>query len=175
MGIAAHSITRTAQVHKHKQCRTFRQVRLYTQTATSSRLSPTVWPAGRVFAATSSSQIKSFVYCLWLLGNVTMKGEGTKLRSGGEMMGQQGRAVVSRGASPQGSRFESQFGQGLSVWRLHVLPLSAWVFSGYSGFLSQSTDTQIGVNGNSTRPKIIKSIAVTGVHVHAHEGDFLVQ
>ena len=26
----------------------------------------------------------------------------------------------------------------LSVWSLHILPMSAWVFSGCSGFLPQS-------------------------------------
>lgn len=26
-------------------------------------------------------------------------------------------------------------GAGLSVWSWHVLPVAAWVFSGYSGFL----------------------------------------
>ncbi len=32
----------------------------------------------------------------------------------------------------------------LSVWSLHVLPVPAWVFSGYSGFLPQSKAGYIG-------------------------------
>ena len=30
-----------------------------------------------------------------------------------------------------GYRFESQFGGGLSVWSLHVVPVSTGVFSGF--------------------------------------------
>lgn len=70
MGIAAHSITQTAHVHKHKQCLAFRQVRLYTRTCTSPWLSATTWPADRLCALTSPSQNKSDVYCLWLPENV---------------------------------------------------------------------------------------------------------
>ena len=36
-------------------------------------------------------------------------------------------------------------GQGFSVWSLHVLFVSAWVFSWYSGSLPQSKNMQIGV------------------------------
>lgn len=54
MGVSAHLITQTA--HVHKQCHAFRQVRLYTQTSTSPRLSPTIWPTGQVFALTGLSQ-----------------------------------------------------------------------------------------------------------------------
>ena len=40
----------------------------------------------------------------------------------------------------------SWFGQDLSVWSLHVLPVSACVSSRFSGFLPQSKDKlQIGV------------------------------
>ena len=39
-----------------------------------------------------------------------------------------------------GTRFESRFGWGLHVWILHVLPMSVWVCSRYSGFLPQSKD-----------------------------------
>uniref|UniRef100_A0A668VAL6 Adhesion G protein-coupled receptor E8 n=1 Tax=Oreochromis aureus TaxID=47969 RepID=A0A668VAL6_OREAU len=34
-------------------------------------------------------------------------------------------------------------GRGLSVWSLHVLPVFAWVLSGYSGFLSPSKDMHL--------------------------------
>ena len=45
--------------------------------------------------------------------------------------GQHSGAVVSTVASQQeGPGFE-----GLSVWSLHVLPVSAWVLTGFSGFL----------------------------------------
>ncbi|KAF7657693.1 hypothetical protein LDENG_00023450, partial [Lucifuga dentata] len=47
-----------------------------------------------------------------------------------------GGAVVSAVASQQeGPGFNSQPGQGLSVWSLHVLLVSEWVPSGCSGFL----------------------------------------
>jgi len=32
---------------------------------------------------------------------------------------------------------------GLSAWSLHVLPVHAWVFSGYSGFLPQSKNMTV--------------------------------
>ena len=32
---------------------------------------------------------------------------------------------------------------GLSVWSLHVLPVYAWVFSGYSGFLPPSKNMHV--------------------------------
>merc|ERR1712237_17615 len=43
---------------------------------------------------------------------------------------------------------------GFSVWSLHVLHVSAWVLSGFSGFLPQSKDTLIGVRliGDSKLP-----------------------
>jgi len=43
--------------------------------------------------------------------------------------------VVSTVASQlEGPGFESQSFQALSVWSLHVLLVSAWVYSGHSGF-----------------------------------------
>ena len=45
-------------------------------------------------------------------------------------------------AASQGPRFDSRLGS-LSVWCLHVLPVSAWVSSGCSGFLPQSKDMQV--------------------------------
>ncbi len=38
---------------------------------------------------------------------------------------------------------------GLSVWSLHVLPVSAWVLSGCSGFLPPSKDMQARLIGVS--------------------------
>ena len=39
----------------------------------------------------------------------------------------------------------------LSVWSLHVLPVSAWVFTGYSGFLPQSKN-MLRLIGDSKLP-----------------------
>ena len=38
--------------------------------------------------------------------------------------------------------------ESLSVWSLHVLPVSAWVSSGCSGFLPQSKDVQVRLIGH---------------------------
>ena len=46
----------------------------------------------------------------------------------------------------QGPRLLSQLGS-LSVWSLHVLPVSAWVSSGCSGFLPQSIDVRVSLIG----------------------------
>ena len=47
-------------------------------------------------------------------------------------------------------------GQGLSVWSLHVLLVSAWVLFGYSGFLSQSKDMQHNsLIGDSKLPVVV--------------------
>jgi len=49
-----------------------------------------------------------------------------------------GGTVVSTAALQlQGPGFVSRLGS-LSVWSLHILPVSAWVSSGFSGFLPQS-------------------------------------
>src|SRR4029434_1789694 len=61
--------------------------------------------------------------------------------------GQHGGSVVRTFASQQeGPGFESRSFQVLSVWSLHVLPVSAWVYSGYSGFPHHHKDMhcQIG-------------------------------
>lgn len=42
--------------------------------------------------------------------------------------------------------------QCLSVWNLHVLSMSAWVPSGYSGILPQSKDKQVRRIGGSEFP-----------------------
>ena len=58
-------------------------------------------------------------------------------------MGRHGGAVVSTAASQrQGSRIDSRL-ESLSVRNLHVLPVSAWVSSGCSGFFPQSEDVQV--------------------------------
>lgn len=41
---------------------------------------------------------------------------------------------------------------GLSVWSFLVLPVPAWVLSGYCGCLPQSEDMQIRLTGNSKLP-----------------------
>ena len=38
---------------------------------------------------------------------------------------------------------------GLSVWSLHVLPVYAWVLSGYSGFLPPSKNMHVRLIGDS--------------------------
>ena len=43
-------------------------------------------------------------------------------------------------------------GRGLSVWSLHVLPVLAWVSSGYSGFLPQSKNMHVRLIGGSKLP-----------------------
>merc|ERR1712035_272647 len=69
------------------------------------------------------------------------------------MGGRHGGAVVSTAASQQeGPEFDPpapRLGQGLSVRSLHVLPVPAWVLSGYSGFLPQSKDMHVRLIGNS--------------------------
>ena len=56
---------------------------------------------------------------------------------------QYGSTVVSAAASQrQGPGFDSRLGS-LSEWSLHILPVSAWVSSGCSGFLPQSKDVRV--------------------------------
>ena len=45
---------------------------------------------------------------------------------------------------------------GLSVWSLHVVPVYAWVLSGYSGFLPLSKNMHVRLIGDS---KIVPKIA----------------
>ena len=40
-------------------------------------------------------------------------------------------------------------GWGLSVWSLHVLPVYAWVLSGFSGFLPPSKNMHVRLIGDS--------------------------
>ena len=40
-------------------------------------------------------------------------------------------------------------GWGLSVWSLHVLPVYAWVLSGYSGYLPPSKNMHVRLIGDS--------------------------
>merc|ERR1712082_170032 len=49
-------------------------------------------------------------------------------------IGRLGGSVVSAVASQQEGPVETRSFQVLSVWSLHVLPVFAWVSSGYSGF-----------------------------------------
>jgi len=69
------------------------------------------------------------------------------LRMGGGFWSRESRPVRLQigqhcGSQRQGPRFNSRLGS-LSVWSLHVLPLSAWVSSGCSGFLPQSKDVWV--------------------------------
>ncbi|MED6272368.1 hypothetical protein CHARACLAT_029556 [Characodon lateralis] len=43
-------------------------------------------------------------------------------------------------------------GGGLSAWSLHVLPMHAWVLTGYSGFLPQSKNMTAWLAGLSKLP-----------------------
>ena len=54
-----------------------------------------------------------------------------------------GTVVSTAGSQLQGPGFDSWLGS-LSVWSLHVLPVSVWVSSGCSGFLPQSKDVRVG-------------------------------
>ena len=66
--------------------------------------------------------------------------------------------VVSTVASQlEGSRFESRGGRDLSVWSWHALPVSAWVLSGFSGFLPPSKSMTVRLIDYSKLP--------VGVHV----------
>jgi len=72
--------------------------------------------------------------------------------------GQHGSTVVSTAASQlQRSGFDSQLGS-LSVWSLHVLPMSAWVSSGCSGFLPQSKDVRIRLIGQAKFPIVSQDL-----------------
>ena len=50
--------------------------------------------------------------------------------------------------SPQSERVPGSIPTwGLSVWSLHVLPVYAWVLSGYSGFLPLSKNMHVRLIG----------------------------
>ena len=52
--------------------------------------------------------------------------------------------------SPHSKRVPgSTLGWGLSLWSLHVLPVYAWVLSGYSGFLPPSKNMHVRLIGDS--------------------------
>ena len=54
------------------------------------------------------------------------------------------------GAVPHSKRVPGSIpGWGLSMWSLHVLPLHAWVLSGYSGFLPPSKNMHVRLIGVS--------------------------
>jgi len=65
-------------------------------------------------------------------------------------VGLHGGVVVSTVSSQrEGFRFSPHSGWGLSVWSLHVLPVYAWVLSGYSGFLPPSKIMHVRLIGGS--------------------------
>ena len=49
-------------------------------------------------------------------------------------------------------------GCGLSVWTLHVLPVYAWVLSGFSGFLPHPKNMTVRLIGDS---KLTLGVSVT--------------
>jgi len=67
--------------------------------------------------------------------------------------------VVSTAASQhQGTKFDSRLGS-LSVWRLHILPVSAWVSSGYSGFLPELKDVWVRSIGHAKIDPTVRGIS----------------
>ena len=77
----------------------------------------------------------------------------------------------------QGPGFDSQLGS-LSVWSLHVLPVSAWVSSGCSGFLPHSKDVRIRLIGHAELPLSVREISrvnIWGYEDSAWVGLLLVQ
>ena len=58
----------------------------------------------------------------------------------------------------QGPRFDSGLGS-LSVWSLHVLPVSAWVSSGCSGFRPQSKDMWVRLTDHAKLPLCVRGIS----------------
>ena len=54
---------------------------------------------------------------------------------------------------------------GLSVWSLHVLPVYAWVLSGYSGFLPPSKNIHVKLIGDS-KLSLGVSVSVCGCLSH---------
>jgi len=49
--------------------------------------------------------------------------------------------------------------RSLSVWSLHVLPVSAWVSSGCSGFVPYSKDVQVRLIGHVEMPLKVRGIS----------------
>ena len=65
--------------------------------------------------------------------------------------------TVVWGLAPSPHRYDSQL--VLSVWSLHVLPVYAWVLSGYSGFLPPSKNMHVRLIGDS---KLSLGVSVHG-------------
>ena len=62
---------------------------------------------------------------------------------------EQGLALLPHSKKVAGSRPPWSWVWDLSVWSLHVLPVSAWVLSGFSGFLPQSKNMHVRSIGDS--------------------------
>ena len=58
----------------------------------------------------------------------------------------------------QGLRFDSQLGS-LSAQSLHILPMSAWVSSGCSGFFPHSKDVRVRWIGHAKLPLSVRGIS----------------
>jgi len=59
-------------------------------------------------------------------------------------------------------RFDSRLGS-LSVWSLHILPVSMWVSSGCSSFLLQSKDVRVRLIGHAKLPIMSRDRNVRGI------------
>jgi len=74
-----------------------------------------------------------------------------------------GSTVVSTAASQlQGPGFDSRL-EYLSVWSLHILPVSAWVSSGCSGCLPQSNDVRVRLICHAKLPIVSCDVQVRGI------------
>ena len=73
-----------------------------------------------------------------------------RLKTRGDMV-EQGLALLPHSKKVAGSGPPWSWVWDLSVWSLHVLPVSAWVFTGYSGFLPQSKN-MLRLIGDSKLP-----------------------
>jgi len=73
-------------------------------------------------------------------------------------IGQHCGTVVSTAASQlQSPGFDSRLGS-LSVWSLHIFPMSAWVSSRCSGFLPHSKDVRVGLIGHAKLPIVSRAM-----------------
>lgn len=56
----------------------------------------------------------------------------------------------------------------LSVWRLHIPPMSAWVFSGSFGFLPHPNDLMLGEMACPTCPSLSVGVRVMHPEIEGH-------
>jgi len=90
------------------------------------------------------------------LSNVTQSLPSHDPNAEWPLNGRNGGTVVSTAASQRhGPGFDSRLGS-LSVWSLHIFPVSAWVSSGCSGFLPQYKDVRVRWIGHAKLPLNVK-------------------